>query len=203
MSKISGIAVFYATSGGILLWSGIKGQTIKETIAAITSSNSSALSQAGSETVGTPQIGITPPQQGATGDLPAGTPVFSGSPSGGTGGSPSQNQALAKLMAGSQHPDWVKGQQWQDWLALWNRESGWSQTADTRKTGLDPSDASVFAYGIPQARPYTKMPKAGWPPDKGGKSDAAAQISWGIQYIAETYGSPSAAEAHEQSKGWY
>jgi cell wall-associated NlpC family hydrolase len=74
--RVSGLAVFYATAGGILLWSGLKGQTIKQTIQAITTANSSALSQQGGETVGTPQLSITPPvdPSGQTQSAPASTP---------------------------------------------------------------------------------------------------------------------------------
>ena len=87
-----------------------------------------------------------------------------------------------------------------DWL--WTRESGWSQFADTRLTGAggDHPGSAVFAYGIAQARPATKYPLAGRPPDLGGSSDPATQISWGLGYIAATYGTPCAAWAHEESQ---
>ena len=73
---------------------------------------------------------------------------------------------------------------------LWQHESGWNVTATNPSTG---------AYGIPQADPGSKMASAG--PD--WKSDAATQIKWGLTYIKDTYGSPCAAESHEQAKGWY
>jgi hypothetical protein len=86
---------------------------------------------------------------------------------------------------------------------LWERESGWSQYADTRVTGLDAPDATVFAYGIAQARSYRKMPRAGWPADEGGDSDPAVQVKWGLGYIRATYGDPCAAWNHEEADGWY
>ncbi len=73
---------------------------------------------------------------------------------------------------------------------LWQHESGWNVTATNPSTG---------AYGIPQADPGSKMASAG--PD--WKSNAATQIKWGLTYIKDTYGSPCAAESHEQAKGWY
>jgi len=194
---ISGLGVAYATTGIILFWSGFTGNTIKDTLTGFLKGTVPAHQQQEPPTIGVNNN----TQQGATGSVSSGAPVFQGT--GTSGGTPSSNQNLAKLMAGNAHPSWITGQEWADWVSLWNRESGWSQTADTRKTGLDSANASVFAYGIPQARPYTKMPKAGWPPDKGGKSDPSAQISWGIQYIAATYGSPSKAWAHETAHGWY
>ena len=59
------------------------------------------------------------------------------------------------------------------------------------------------AYGIPQALPDTKMAKAAWPPSAGGSANATSQITWGLAYIKATYGSPSAAWAHETADDWY
>jgi hypothetical protein len=73
---------------------------------------------------------------------------------------------------------------------LWQHESSWSVTATNPSTG---------AYGIPQADPGSKMASAG--PD--WKTSAATQIKWGLTYIKDTYGSPCAAQSHEQAEGWY
>jgi hypothetical protein len=78
-------------------------------------------------------------------------------------------------------------------VPLWNQESGWNQFAEN----------ASGAYGIPQALPYNKMPQAAWPASAGGSSDPSAQISWGLGYIKNTYGTPCNAWAHEQSYGWY
>jgi hypothetical protein len=126
--------------------------------------------------------------RGARAAVPAG-PVSSGS-----------NVGLGEQMAAAE--GWTGGQ-WDclDWL--WTRESGWNQYADTRASGLDPAGAAVFAYGIPQARPASKMPLAAQPASDGGSSDPAAQIRWGLSYIAATYGTPCAAWAHEEANSWY
>jgi hypothetical protein len=73
---------------------------------------------------------------------------------------------------------------------LWERESGWSLTAENPASG---------AYGIPQALPGAQMASAGadW------QTDAATQIRWGLTYIQGRYGSPCGAWAHEESSGWY
>ncbi|HYB16410.1 MAG TPA: lytic transglycosylase domain-containing protein, partial [Streptosporangiaceae bacterium] len=73
---------------------------------------------------------------------------------------------------------------------LWEHESGWSVTADNPGSG---------AYGIPQALPGSRMASAG--PD--WQTNAATQITWGLEYIKGTYGSPCGAWAHEQATGWY
>jgi hypothetical protein len=73
---------------------------------------------------------------------------------------------------------------------LWERESGWSVTAENPSSG---------AYGIPQALPGSQMASAGadW------QTDAATQIHWGLSYIQSRYGSPCGAWAHEEADGWY
>jgi hypothetical protein len=96
--------------------------------------------------------------------------------------------------------------------SLWAGESGFSNTADTRKTGLDRPGASVFAYGIPQARghgawtggmkaPYPPAFGAANPPSLGGTSDARTQIRWGLGYIKRTYTKPCGALAFKQAHG--
>ena len=102
------------------------------------------------------------------------------------------NQATGKLLAASF--GWNTGQQWDDLVKLWDQESGWNNTAE---------NPTSHAYGIPQALPYTKMPQPAWPPSAGGKADPTAQITWGLAYIKQRYGSPSAAWAHEQANNWY
>ena len=66
---------------------------------------------------------------------------------------------------------------------LWSRESGWNAAARNPTSG---------AQGIPQALGHGDI-----------GSDYQSQIDWGLNYIAQRYGSPAAAWAHEQSFGWY
>jgi hypothetical protein len=73
---------------------------------------------------------------------------------------------------------------------LWNRESGWDYRA---------TNASSGAYGIPQALPGSKMSSIA--PD--WRTNPATQIKWGLNYIAERYGTPCGAWGHSESYGWY
>lgn len=75
-------------------------------------------------------------------------------------------------------------------VPLWDRESGWDVNA---------YNASSGATGIPQALPGSKMATAGadW------QTSAATQITWGLGYIADRYGTPCAAWDHSESVGWY
>lgn len=63
---------------------------------------------------------------------------------------------------------------------LWEGESGWRWNAENPSSG---------AYGIPQALPAEKMASAG----EDWRSNPATQIDWGLKYIKDTYGTPSAA----------
>ena len=74
--------------------------------------------------------------------------------------------------------------------SLWTRESNWNVHA---------SNASSGAHGIPQALPGSKMASAG--PD--WESNPVTQITWGLGYIQDRYGSPCGAWAHSQGHGWY
>lgn len=75
-------------------------------------------------------------------------------------------------------------------VLLWYRESGWRVTAQNKSSG---------AYGIPQSLPASKMAAFG----SDYLTNYQTQIEWGLSYINGRYGSPSAAWAHSQRKGWY
>jgi hypothetical protein len=95
------------------------------------------------------------------------------------------NAALGKTMAAASPYGWGGGQ-WDCLNWLWTRESGWSDTAANPT-----SDARGIAQDIngwSSAYPY---------------GDAAAQIRWGLAYIADRYGTPCAAWSHETAAGWY
>lgn len=117
------------------------------------------------------------------------------------GGTPDSNERLGDAMA-SCLKGWT-GEQTVCLNELWSKESGWSNTSDTRTSGLDPANATVFAYGIVQARPAEKLPLAGQPADLGGQSDPATQIKWGLGYLSDRYGDPCTAWQHETTHNWY
>lgn len=117
-----------------------------------------------------------------------------------SGAAPNQN--IGRMLAAAY--GWSTGTEWTALVNLWDRESGWDNRvwnggshADTQPAG------SSGAYGIAQSLPYTKYPKAGWPPGYGGRADPTSQITWGLSYIKATYGTPSGAWAHETANGWY
>lgn len=105
------------------------------------------------------------------------------------------NARAAVNYASSQmsHYGWA-GNQMDSLIPLWNQESGWNNMAYNSSSG---------ATGIPQALPYSKMPRAAWLPSQGGQASPTAQIGWGLGYIHGRYGSPAGAWAHEQRYNWY
>ena len=107
---------------------------------------------------------------------------------GGVGGSVTGNQAMGQAMAAAM--GWT-GNEWTALQMLWQRESGWSNTALNPRSG---------AYGIAQALPASKYPFAG---QALGGSSARSQINWGLDYIRARYGDPVAAMAHETAQNWY
>ena len=74
--------------------------------------------------------------------------------------------------------------------SLWTRESNWNPGAHNGSSG---------AHGIPQALPGSKMASAG----PNWSSNPVTQITWGLGYIQDRYGSPCGAWAHSESHGWY
>ncbi|MGO9220545.1 MAG: lytic transglycosylase domain-containing protein [Streptosporangiaceae bacterium] len=134
--------------------------------------------------IGTPAAGTTTAPAGGGSAAPGDT--------GASSATAAKNQAIARLLAAPY--GWSTGQEWADLVSLWNRESGWSNTAENASSG---------AYGIAQALGHgpTNQYPAG--PANPPISSATAQIAWGLSYIKSTYGSPSAAWAHETSAGWY
>ena len=73
---------------------------------------------------------------------------------------------------------------------LWERESNWNANAHNKSSG---------AHGIPQSLPASKMSSEG----SDYYTNGYTQIRWGLKYIKERYGSPSAAWHHFQNKNWY
>ena len=70
----------------------------------------------------------------------------------------------------------------------------------TRESGWNPKAANGSgAYGIPQAKPGSKMASVGddW------KTNPATQVKWGLGYIEGRYSTPCKAWAHSEASGWY
>ena len=73
--------------------------------------------------------------------------------------------------------------------ALWTRESNWNPYAS------NPSGA----YGIPQAKPGSKMATFG----SNWRTSPLTQVKWGLWYVTNRYGSACGAWDFWQAHGWY
>ncbi len=100
---------------------------------------------------------------------------------------PSAAQMTAKSMLASFG---FSSSQWSCLYSLWEQESTWNVYAE---------NPTSDAYGIPQSLPGDKMASAG--PD--WQTDAATQITWGLGYIKQVYGTPCAAWQNEVDRGYY
>ncbi|PZE63129.1 hypothetical protein DEI83_14710 [Curtobacterium sp. MCBD17_021] len=101
---------------------------------------------------------------------------------------PAGAKTLAASMAASRF-GWG-ADQFQCLDSLWTKESGWDYQAVNPNGG---------ATGIPQALPGSKMATvaADW------QTNAMTQITWGLQYIDASYGTPCSAWSHSQAVNWY
>lgn len=176
---VNAVAVGAVGAGLIFVWSGIKGTSITKTFQSLVQGQQPTSDSA--HPIGTPQ------GSSGAGEAAQGPGVTLAK-----GGTAAQNQAIAKKLAASY--GWDSGAQWDALVWVWDHESSWSNTAKNKSSG---------AYGIPQALPATKLPKAGRPAELGGTSDAGAQISWGLSYIKARYGDPVKTKAFWQSHHWY
>lgn len=176
-SAVNGFSVAYTAAGGVILWSGIKGSSISDTFRSVLAGSTSPPV--------TEQITAAPADAGTGASPDASVPGLPGD-TGAHGASAAANQAIAKVLAAPY--GWSAGTQWSDLVSLWNQESGWNNQAQ---------NPTSTAFGIAQFLDTT------WAPYGPKTSDAALQITYGLRYIKDRYGSPEAAWAHETSAGWY
>ena len=101
--------------------------------------------------------------------------------------SPGSNKAIARQLLAQR--GWGSSAQYSCLVQMWDRESGW-QTDASNPSG---------AYGIPQALPGSKMAAAG----SDWQTNATTQIKWGLDYIAERYGTPCGAWGFWQAHDYY
>jgi resuscitation-promoting factor RpfB len=170
---IKGGYLLAAGGGALLLWSGFRGRNWSTSLRDLISGKPLPTSQS-NPIISSPNAGSSTSNVGL--NVPIGA-ISKG-----------KNVALGKALAASRY-GWV-GQQFTDLNSLWTKESGWNNRAQNPNSG---------AYGIPQALPPSKMGALANPPT----SSAFVQILWGLKYIKQRYGSPSAAWAHEVANNWY
>lgn len=100
---------------------------------------------------------------------------------------PAGAKATASSLAASKY-GWGTDQ-FQCLDSLWTKESGWDYQAYN----------ASGATGIPQALPGSKMATiaSDW------QTNATTQVTWGLEYIKDAYGTPCSAWAHSQATDFY
>lgn len=116
--------------------------------------------------------------------LLATNPVSSGA---GVVNDPAAAQAFASSLMGGR--GWDQSE-FACLVQLWTRESNWLTDATNPSSG---------AYGIAQALPASKYASAG----SDWLTNYRTQVSWGVGYIADRYGTPCRAWDHSNAVGWY
>ncbi len=123
------------------------------------------------------KVSVLPGKDGSSKILTAPAKVGSVSiPLGPNNSAMNLGRSLSAIEFGDQH--------WSSLEALWTKESGWNPGARNRSSG---------ACGIPQALPCSKIPDM----------SPQGQIEWGLHYIKQRYGTPSAAWAFWRQHHWY
>ena len=162
-------------------------------------SESEMLAGGGAPGVGGMGGGTTATNAGGTPAKGGGTPGVGGISG---GGNISQNKALMQKLATAY--GWGSGPQWSalNWLVM--AESGYNNHIwEGGSTGRNPGPGSSKAYGIAQALPASKYPKAGQPEIMGGQSDPKSQEVWMLNYVRGRYQTPAGAKAFHIAHNWY
>jgi hypothetical protein len=200
---VSGLAVAYTALGGVILWSGIKGETLTNTVKGLASGQVPAANQ---QPIGSPSLGITPGTSTAA-NTAANTSAKGVGASGPVTASTVtsiQNYALARMIASTY--GWGTGQEFASVTELINAESGGNSLARN----------ASGAFGIAQALGHGTANTAGTygneygnygVPDSTSKAansgSASAQLIWMMAYIKATYGDPVKAWAFHVQNGYY
>lgn len=181
---MDGVGLTVTCIGAILVYAGARGYSVLDVVRNVITGKP-ITENVDSVSIGKdPNVsasGVTTTDGGSSGETPVNTTA-------------NENQEIAKAMANAYGGGWDQGVQWSALYELWMRESSWNNHAKNPSSG---------AYGIPQALPFSKMPKDAWPEDAGGSSDTNAQVAWGFEYIAGRYGTPLVALTFHKKNGWY
>lgn len=191
---VSGIGLGYAVAGGVLVWSGIKGESVAQTVGELAR---------GKQPSGTDTQAVTIPSAPSSASSAGGgggsfaTPIGSGSKSGG----------MAALQQAAKPYGWDKGTQWSKLVYVEMREAGFNPRAKNPKSG---------ALGMAQALGHGNANTAGTLGNEYGgygltdaqaklanSGDAYWQAVWMVNYIRATYHDPAGAAAHEAAANWY
>jgi hypothetical protein len=193
-TKLSGLAIAEGIAGFVLLWSGLRNQTLKTTVTDLLKGQ---VPPDQPETA--PTVGVGHPSAATDSSTAAGSttatatataPSSSGSPgavNGCTAAQTAANKAMGQLLATAY--GWGSGAEWNALNGVVMLESGWCNVAQ---------NPSSTAYGIGQFLDTT------WSGVGYSKSsNPATQIAAMLKYIKQRYGTPEAAYSFHIANGYY
>jgi hypothetical protein len=184
---VSGLGLAYVAGGFVLLWSGYKNASVKDTLTSFLKGQTPAANPTGSPSIGV-SSSTTPSSGGGSTDSTGSELNEPGNAASGTVSTAAEaaNKTLGESMAAAY--GWT-GTEWTDLNNIVMAESGWNNLAQ---------NPNSTAYGIFQfldttwaSVGYTKT------------SDPVTQIAAGLKYIKQRYGDPVSAWAFHLANGWY
>lgn len=188
---ISGLAVAEIAAGLVFAWAGIENVPVSVVVRSLATGHLPAKGQPGNYVAGQAAADLPQPLQGevTTGKLPA-------------GGTDAANQALGRLLAATY--GWGAGVNWTALDYGWGTlESGWNQLATNPGSGAF-GIAQALGHGISgtagqvdgrEVNEYGPLTGMSFPNSLyigANSGNPADQIRWGLQYIKDSYGQPSA-----------
>lgn len=187
---VNGLGVTYMVSGFLLVWSGLKNITLKDEITSFASGTTPTPNP-----TGPPSIGIA----SSSGSSTSGTSGSSSS-SGSSGSSSTSGAATVPptssgnvrqaLINAAKQKGWTSAAELSALDYVEMREAGYNLTAQ---------NPTSSAYGIAQ---FINGPSEYY--TYGGNPNTAdGQAVAMVNYIAQRYGDPIAAAAHERQFNWY
>jgi hypothetical protein len=183
MANISGLSVFYGTVGLVILWSGIKGETLTDTIKGLASGiapQSGLPASKGGQPITASDTGAYNSNPGSSSSAPGPVGACTAKQTG-------ANKTLGQGLAATMH-NWT-GAEWTALNDLVMSESGWCNTIQ---------NPTSTAYGIGQFLDST------WATVGFTKtSNPATQIAAMLTYIKNRYGDPIKAWNFHLANGYY
>lgn len=190
---LSGIGLAYATAGGILLWSGIRGETVAQIVGDLARGKQPSGTNNEPVTLASAPSG-TSGGGGGGGSYP--TPTGSGTAYG-----------VGALKSAAKPYGWDTGQQWASLNYVEMKEAGYNPRARNPSGALGLAQALGHGQGAATAgtlgNEYGGYGLTDAQARQANSGDAYWQAVWMVNYIHDTYGTPAAAAAHESADHWY
>jgi hypothetical protein len=203
-AQIDGLGIAYSLAGFVLLWSGYKNASVKDTLTSFLKGQEPAPNP-----TGPPTIGVAPPESQVTANQTTAADTAIGNASGGPVTASTvtgiENYGVARMVAATY--GWASVQEWAALTEVINAESGGNPNAQNASGAYGIAQALGHGEGAATQGTVTNEYGGYGVPDATAKAansgNATAQLVWMMAYIKSRWGTPLAAWANEQSQHWY